>query len=135
MTQSQINDLDKHNNHDYLDIINKNSSKSVDLSASNEGLSSNYYEQKYKNDMRMFQVNRVAWVSFFIMFCIQTGATSTTFTNNWDFSGGEDWAPVNATTNGEENRQKTGGNRWTIGAFKSVSTENKRFREVYKRKL
>ena len=60
MTQSQINDLDKHNNHDYLDIINKNSSKSVDLSASNEGLSSNYYEQKYKNDMRMFQVNRVA---------------------------------------------------------------------------
>lgn len=54
MTRSQINDLDKHNS-DYLDIINKTSSKSVDLTTSNEILTNSYYEQKYKNDIQVYQ--------------------------------------------------------------------------------
>jgi chromosome segregation ATPase len=59
MTKSQINDLEKHQ-HEYLDIINKNSSKSIDLNTlsvntDNEILTVNYYEQKYKNDIQVFQ--------------------------------------------------------------------------------
>ena len=54
MTQSQLNDLDKPHI-DYIDIINKNSSKSIDLNTNHsDAFSSNYYEQKYKNEIPVF---------------------------------------------------------------------------------
>lgn len=61
MTRSQINDLDRqHHQNDFIDLLHKHTSRSVDMNSNSEINNAaanlpNYYEQKYKNDVKMYE--------------------------------------------------------------------------------